>query len=156
MSKSQISNFKSKITVAGIVLAGGMSSRMGQPKATLPFGPELMLQRVVRLLGAVVDPIVVVAAPGQPLPPLPGEVMVAHDEREGAGAAGRAAARAVGGWAACRWGLRDKLGGAVAGTGLGKLKDCGTGGGGHWGAHGGSIPAPTGGGYGYGINMGHG
>ena len=35
---------------------------MGVPKATLPFGPEMMLQRVVRLLGSVVSPIVVVAA----------------------------------------------------------------------------------------------
>ena len=34
----------------GIVLAGGKSTRMGVPKATLPFGPETMLQRVVRLL----------------------------------------------------------------------------------------------------------
>ena len=28
---------------------------MGRDKATLPFGPELMLQRVVRLLGTVVS-----------------------------------------------------------------------------------------------------
>ena len=33
---------------AAIVLCGGRSSRMGTPKALLPFGPELMLQRVVR------------------------------------------------------------------------------------------------------------
>ena len=58
---------------------------MGLPKATLPFGPELMLQRVVRLLAEVVDPIVVVAAPGQELPPLPGDVIFARDEREGRG-----------------------------------------------------------------------
>ncbi len=38
---------------------------MGRDKATLPFGPELMLQRVVRLIGEVVslENIVVVAAP---------------------------------------------------------------------------------------------
>jgi len=52
----------------GIVLCGGKSTRMGVPKATLPFGPETMLQRVVRLLGTVVSPVVVVAAQGQPLP----------------------------------------------------------------------------------------
>jgi len=40
-----------------------------------------MLERVVRLLGNVVQPIVVVAARGQELPPLPGEVLIAHDER---------------------------------------------------------------------------
>ena len=58
---------------------------MGLPKATLPFGPELMLERVVRLLGTVVQPIVVVAAPGQDLPRLPAETIVARDEREGRG-----------------------------------------------------------------------
>ena len=67
------------MTVGGIVLCGGKSSRMGMPKATLPFGPELMLQRVVRLLSAEVHPIVVVAAPGQTLPELPGKVLVARD-----------------------------------------------------------------------------
>src|SRR2546430_3416835 len=71
--------------VAGIVLAGGQSTRMGRPKATLPFGPELMLQRVVRLLGSVVRPIVVVAAPGQALPPLADDVLIARDERESRG-----------------------------------------------------------------------
>jgi molybdopterin-guanine dinucleotide biosynthesis protein A len=55
---------------------------MGVPKATLPFGPEMMLQRVVRLLGTVVSPIVVVAAREQSLPELQDGVMVAHDERE--------------------------------------------------------------------------
>ena len=39
-----------------IILCGGKSSRMGRDKATLPFGPELMLQRVVRLIGEVVEP----------------------------------------------------------------------------------------------------
>jgi molybdenum cofactor guanylyltransferase len=55
---------------------------MGVPKATLPFGPETMLQRVVRLLGSVVSPVVVVAASGQALPKLPEEVTVARDEHE--------------------------------------------------------------------------
>jgi molybdenum cofactor guanylyltransferase len=70
---------------AGIVLCGGKSSRMGRPKALLPFGPELMLQRVVRILSAVVSPIVVVAARDQELPPLSGDVLLARDEREGRG-----------------------------------------------------------------------
>lgn len=69
----------------GIVLCGGKSSRMGRPKATLPFGPELMLQRVVRLLSEAIGPIVVVAAPGQELPPLPEGVRIARDQREGRG-----------------------------------------------------------------------
>ena len=58
---------------------------MGTSKALLPFGPETMLQRVVRILGGVVSPIVVVAAPGQELPPLPGDVIRTQDERGGRG-----------------------------------------------------------------------
>ena len=67
-----------------IILCGGKSSRMGRAKAALPFGPELMLQRVVRLIGETVDSvnIVVVAAAGQSLPELPVGVTVAHDSRE--------------------------------------------------------------------------
>lgn len=69
----------------GIILCGGLSSRMGRPKANLPFGPELMLPRVVRLLGQAVDSLVVVAAVGQELPPLPPPVRVARDRRENRG-----------------------------------------------------------------------
>ena len=69
----------------GIVLAGGRSTRMGTSKALLPFGPETMLQRVVRILGDVVAPIVVVAAGGQELPKLPSDAILTHDEREGRG-----------------------------------------------------------------------
>ena len=69
----------------GIVLCGGKSTRMGAPKATLPFGPETMLQRVVRLLGTVVSPIVAVAARDQVLPELPKNVIVTRDEREAKG-----------------------------------------------------------------------
>jgi molybdenum cofactor guanylyltransferase len=65
--------------LGGIILCGGQSRRMGRPKAWLPFGPELMLQRVARLLSQVVGPIVVVAAPGQDVPELPGPVVVVRD-----------------------------------------------------------------------------
>jgi len=54
---------------------------MGRPKATLPFGPERMLQRVVRLVGQAVEPVVVVAAAGQELPELPPGVGVLRDRR---------------------------------------------------------------------------
>lgn len=67
------------------MLAGGKSTRMGTSKALLPFGPETMLQRVVRLLGEVVAPIVVVAAVDQELPELPPGVIVTRDERTGLG-----------------------------------------------------------------------
>ncbi|MDB5338334.1 MAG: mobA [Planctomycetaceae bacterium] len=78
--------------IGGIVLCGGKSSRMGQPKAWLPFGNEVLLQRVVRLLSEVVSPIVVVAAPDQELPPLPPEILVSRDEREAQGPVGGLAA----------------------------------------------------------------
>jgi molybdenum cofactor guanylyltransferase len=73
------------MTAGGIVLCGGKSTRMGVPKATLPFGPETMLQRVVRLLGTVVSPIVAVAAREQSLPELPEGIIIARDEREAKG-----------------------------------------------------------------------
>jgi len=69
----------------GIILCGGKSSRMGLPKATLPFGDELMLQRVCRLLDSVVDELIVVAAPRQELPPLEASIRIVHDRREGRG-----------------------------------------------------------------------
>jgi molybdopterin-guanine dinucleotide biosynthesis protein A len=54
---------------------------MGRDKALLPFGPELMVERVARLLGEVVTPsdIVVVAAQGQSLPPLAAGISVVRD-----------------------------------------------------------------------------
>jgi molybdopterin-guanine dinucleotide biosynthesis protein A len=69
----------------GIVLCGGKSTRMGTAKAMLPFGPETMLQLVVRLLGTVVSPVVAVAAQEQELPALPADVIVTRDEREARG-----------------------------------------------------------------------
>ncbi len=71
--------------VGGIVLCGGQSTRMGRPKAWLPFGPEVMLQRVVRILSGVVSPIVVVAAVGQDVPQLPAAVEIVRDEHEALG-----------------------------------------------------------------------
>jgi molybdopterin-guanine dinucleotide biosynthesis protein A len=69
------------MNAGAIVLCGGKSTRMGTPKALLPFGPETMLQRVVRLLREVVSPVVVVGAEGQTLPKLDADVIIARDER---------------------------------------------------------------------------
>ncbi|QDU21086.1 molybdenum cofactor guanylyltransferase [Urbifossiella limnaea] len=69
----------------GIVLCGGLSSRMGRPKCWLPVGGEPMLLRVLRVVSAVGDPVVVVAAAGQELPTLPDGVAVVRDEAEGNG-----------------------------------------------------------------------
>ena len=70
-----------------VVLCGGKSTRMGVPKAMLPFGNERMLQRVVRLVAEAVslEYIAVVAAENQQLPPLPTEVTIVRDQREGRG-----------------------------------------------------------------------
>ena len=78
-------SISSSRAVGGVVLCGGKSTRMGTSKALLPFGPETMLQRVVRLLSEVVSPIVVVAAIDQDLPQLPSGVIVTRDENEGRG-----------------------------------------------------------------------
>lgn len=90
------------LKTGGIVLCGGQSSRMGRPKAWLPFGEELLLQRVVRVLSESVSPIVVVAAHDQELPPLPTECIIVRDEERGRGplqglAAGLAALRGAAG-----------------------------------------------------------
>jgi molybdenum cofactor guanylyltransferase len=71
---------------AGIVLAGGRSSRMGAPKAALEWHGSTLLRRTTGLLGRVLDgPVVVVAAPGQDLPALPAGVEVVTDPVEGRG-----------------------------------------------------------------------
>jgi molybdopterin-guanine dinucleotide biosynthesis protein A len=71
--------------IGGVVLCGGQSSRMGRPKAWLPLGSELMLPRVVRLLGAAAAPVVVVAAAGQNLPCLPPQIEIICDTEPGRG-----------------------------------------------------------------------
>jgi molybdopterin-guanine dinucleotide biosynthesis protein A len=71
--------------IGGIVLCGGQSKRMGTSKAWLPFAGETMLARVVRLLSESVNPIVVVAAPDQEVPPLPPNVLIVRDEEKGRG-----------------------------------------------------------------------
>ena len=45
--------------LAGIILAAGASRRMGTPKALLDYRGETFLARLVRVLGAVCDPVIV-------------------------------------------------------------------------------------------------
>src|ERR1700691_2130745 len=71
---------------AGIVLAGGRSSRMGTPKAALEWHGSTLLRRTVGIVARVADgPVVVVRAAGQSLPALPSAVEVVDDPREGLG-----------------------------------------------------------------------
>jgi len=73
-------------TAAGIVLAGGRSTRMGSPKAALEWHGSTLLRHVAGLVARGVDgPVVVVRAPGQALPSLPVDVAVVEDAREGRG-----------------------------------------------------------------------
>ena len=62
---------------SAVILAGGKSSRMGRPKALLPFDGEPLIARIVARLREIFEDIVIVAAPGQDLPPLP--VRLTHD-----------------------------------------------------------------------------
>ena len=57
--------------MTGIILAGGRSSRMGSPKALLPFAGEPLIVHIVSRLQRLFDEIVVVAAPEQQLPEIP-------------------------------------------------------------------------------------
>jgi molybdopterin-guanine dinucleotide biosynthesis protein A len=59
---------------------------MGRSKAALEWHGITLLQRIVGIVGRVVDgPVVVVRAPAQELPELPSRVTVAEDAREGRG-----------------------------------------------------------------------
>ena len=58
---------------------------MGSPKAWLDFGGETLLARVVRTVGRACAPVIVVAAPGQDIPPLPPDIAIARDPLEGRG-----------------------------------------------------------------------
>ena len=74
------------LATAGIVLAGGRSSRMGTPKAALEWHGSTLLRRVTGIVArATGGPVVVVRAPGQELPSLPRGVEVTEDAREGRG-----------------------------------------------------------------------
>jgi molybdenum cofactor guanylyltransferase len=82
-------------SLAGVVLAGGASLRMGRDKATMPVPAELlgsqdgseapitMVERVVSVVGQRCQPVFVVAAPGQSLPKLPARVV--RDDVRGVG-----------------------------------------------------------------------
>ena len=58
-----------------VILIGGKSSRMGRPKALLPFGNEPLIDHLVRRLEQKFKRVVVVAAPDQELPPLAATVV---------------------------------------------------------------------------------
>ncbi len=78
------------IETSGVVLAGGMSRRLGRDKAMEPFGGEPLIRRSLSRVSQVVDETIVVvndAARGRELP-LPDETRVAVDRWPGAGSLG--------------------------------------------------------------------
>lgn len=73
------------VSLAGVVVAGGESRRMGRDKATLPApdGSGTMVERVVDVVSQRCSPVYVMAAPGQSLPAL--SVPILRDEVRGLG-----------------------------------------------------------------------
>lgn len=73
-------------STAGVVLVGGRSSRMGTAKAALEWHGSTLLRRTFGVLTRAIDgPLLVVRAPGQPLPEIPPQVQVVEDPEEGLG-----------------------------------------------------------------------
>ena len=114
-----------------MILAGGKSSRMGRPKALLPFGGEPLIVHTVRSLATRFADIVVVAAPGQDLPQLP--VTLVHDTVAYQGPVGgisyglQAARREVCFVTSCDAPFSESGAGGVAGFTQRRLRCCGSG-----------------------------
>ncbi|OBI19430.1 molybdenum cofactor guanylyltransferase [Mycobacterium sp. E2327] len=73
------------VPLAGVIVAGGESRRMGRDKATLPGpgGSGTLAEYVVGIVAQRCEPVFVMAAPGQPLPSL--QARVIRDEVRGLG-----------------------------------------------------------------------
>ncbi len=67
---------------AAIVLAGGRSRRMGEPKALLDWHGTPLVHRVAETLMRACEPVVVVAAAGLDLPLPPGAEVVVDTHRD--------------------------------------------------------------------------
>jgi molybdopterin-guanine dinucleotide biosynthesis protein A len=79
---------ETRAEASAVVLAGGRSARMGEPKAALRFGSATLLERVVGELKSAFDDVVIVAAPSDDLPLADSRVTIVRDEREYEGPVG--------------------------------------------------------------------
>lgn len=73
--KGMMDNHPNLAEAAAVVLVGGKSSRMGRPKALLPFDGKPLIAHVIRRLEEMFVETVVVAAPEQDLPALPARIV---------------------------------------------------------------------------------
>ena len=71
---------------AGVVVCGGLSSRMGRPKAWLPWFGRTMIEHVVGKLASWLDEVVVVTSAELDLPALPARIV--RDREPGRGPLG--------------------------------------------------------------------
>jgi molybdopterin-guanine dinucleotide biosynthesis protein A len=71
------------LPLAAVILAGGASRRMGRDKATTLYEGKPLVEHVVAAVRTRCNPVIVVAAPGQPLPELDADIV--RDELPGVG-----------------------------------------------------------------------
>lgn len=72
-------------TTGGVILCGGRSRRMGEPKEWLDCAGEPLLTRVAKIVASTVAPVIVAARRGQSLPPLPPGVETVFDQQDDQG-----------------------------------------------------------------------
>lgn len=71
--------------VAGIVLAGGRSTRFGSDKLLVPYRGSPLLHRAIERVGEVSDDVIVVMSPVAADPAMPPGARVVRDSSEGEG-----------------------------------------------------------------------
>ncbi len=79
MSKKHQPSDDESTSLGGLILCGGLSKRMGTPKAWLDFAGTPLLGRVSRTVLESSSPVVVVAAAGQPVPELDPAIEIIRD-----------------------------------------------------------------------------